>query len=123
MLGHSRRRRSGPRCAHPVAVAPPPTSHLPMHEVVEPIVRALFPEVSKWHDLSVEVILTGFRDEVHRFIGDDGVEATEMIYWAMVEADSPDSEIAARWRRFKAPSPSPILIPRPHTTPLIPPGN
>ena len=123
MPGRSRRRRSGPRRARPAAVTPPPTSHLPTHEVVEPIVCALFPDLSKWHDLSVEVILTGFCDEVHRFIGDDGVEATEMIYWAMVEADSPDPDIAARWRRLKAPSPTPILIPRPHTTPLIPLGN
>src|SRR3954465_2755009 len=115
MPGRSRRQRSGSRRAHPVAVEPPSISQLPTHEVVEPIVRALFPDVSKWRELSVEVILTGFRDEVHRFIGDVGVEATEMIYWAMVEADSSDPEIAARWRRFKAPSQTPILIPRPRT--------
>ncbi|KAE8809463.1 hypothetical protein D1007_13881 [Hordeum vulgare] len=74
------------------------------------VVRGLFPDRSEWPELMVEIIRKATLKERNRFCGDDGGMDYEMIFWAIQEAEVADPVHAARWRRFKAASPSRLNI-------------
>ncbi|KAE8771353.1 hypothetical protein D1007_56758 [Hordeum vulgare] len=80
------------------------------------VVRGLFPDRYEWPGLMVEIIRMATLEERDRFCGDDGGMDYELIFWAIQEAEVADPIQAARWRRFKAMSPSRLNI---HPPPVL----
>ncbi|KAE8768655.1 hypothetical protein D1007_59835 [Hordeum vulgare] len=58
----------------------------------------------------VEVIRMATVEERDQFSGDDDGMDYELLFWEIQEAEAKDPAQAARWRRFKAASPSRLNI-------------
>ncbi|KAE8770797.1 hypothetical protein D1007_57393 [Hordeum vulgare] len=74
------------------------------------VVRGRFLNQAAWPEICVEVIHNSTFAKRCRFAGNDGGMDFDLIFWAIQEAESADPMQAARWRCFKAASPSRLNI-------------
>lgn len=88
------------------------------------VVAAKFPDPSQLGEIGMRIILTSTYVERVRFAGEEGCDAMEFIFWAMVEAESTDPATAWKWREFKAERPIQLNVRRPRVGALAfpPPG-
>lgn len=74
------------------------------------VVRGLFPNGDEWPERMLEILRSATIEERNRFVGDEGGMDYEVIYWVCQEAEMADPAQAARWQRFRSPSPSLLRI-------------
>ncbi|XP_044347154.1 uncharacterized protein [Triticum aestivum] len=111
----------------PLALIEPksPAAHREMRRVV----RESFPIRSEWGDIHLQVIKHATFAERGRFIGDEGADEVELLFWAIQEAKSEIPEQAAPWAYFRTANPSRLNIRLPRVEALssipleeLPPG-
>ncbi|XP_044329215.1 uncharacterized protein [Triticum aestivum] len=126
-------RRLGPatRVAEPRALPPPAVAPLALIDPDSPaarremrrVVRERFPDRSEWADIHLQIIGHATFAERARFVGDEGADEVELLFWAIQEAESAIPEQAARWASFRTANPSRLNIRPPRVDALasIPP--
>ena len=104
MAGARRRgvrvRRLAPvaRVAEPRALPPPAAAPLPEIDPNSPearnemsrVVLERFPDRDEWGEIHLHILRHANFVERARFIGDDGCEDVELLFWAIQEAESSD---------------------------------
>ena len=69
-----------------------------------------FPDRGVWGEIHMHILRHANFVERARFIGDDGCEDVELLFWAIQEAESSDPRQAARWENFRTANPSRLNI-------------
>ena len=106
------------RVAEPRALPPPVAAPLPEIDPLSPearremerVVMERFPDRDEWGEIHMHILRHANFVERARFIGDDGCEDVELLFWAIQEAESSDPRQVARWENFRTTNPSRLNI-------------
>ena len=106
------------RVAEPRPLPSPVVAQLPEIDPHSPearremrrVVMERFPARDEWGEIHMHILRHATFVERARFIGDDGCEDVELLFWAIQEAESSDPRQAARWENFRTANPSRLNI-------------